>query len=62
MFQFVVLALIAAAYAAPQNLQDVQIVRYDSDNAGLGAYNFASVFHFIIFSYRKIFQRLIIFV
>ena len=41
-FQFVVLALIAAACAAPQqNPQDVQIVRYDVNNAGIDSYNFA---------------------
>ncbi|XP_047514890.1 endocuticle structural glycoprotein ABD-5-like [Pieris napi] len=38
---FVVLALVAAASCAPQNLQDVQILRYDSDNAGLGSYGYA---------------------
>ncbi|CAH2075267.1 unnamed protein product, partial [Iphiclides podalirius] len=34
-------AVIAAASAAPQNPQDVQIVRYESDNAGLNSYSFA---------------------
>ncbi|CAK1604167.1 unnamed protein product [Parnassius mnemosyne] len=40
LFQFVVLAVIAAATAAPQNPQDVQIVRYDTNN-GLDSYSFA---------------------
>lgn len=40
-FQFVVLALAAAVCAAPQNPQDVQILRYDTNNDGLGAYSFA---------------------
>lgn len=52
MFQFVFLALVAAACAAPQN-QDVQIVRYDSDNTGLGAYNFASVPTYPRIPYQK---------
>uniref|UniRef100_A0A2A4ITS3 Cuticle protein n=1 Tax=Heliothis virescens TaxID=7102 RepID=A0A2A4ITS3_HELVI len=38
---FVVLALVAAACAAPQNQQDVQILRYDVNNAGLDSYSFA---------------------
>ncbi|XP_026729894.1 cuticle protein CP14.6-like isoform X1 [Trichoplusia ni] len=38
---FVVLALVAAACAAPQNPQDVQILRYDVNNAGLDSYSFA---------------------
>ncbi|CAH0627175.1 unnamed protein product [Chrysodeixis includens] len=38
---FVVLALVAAACAAPQSQQDVQIVRYDVNNAGLDSYSFA---------------------
>nr|NP_001299568.1 endocuticle structural glycoprotein SgAbd-5-like precursor [Papilio xuthus]BAM18044.1 cuticular protein PxutCPR30 [Papilio xuthus] len=38
---FVALAIIAVATAAPQNPQDVQILRYESNNAGLDAYNFA---------------------
>ncbi|XP_049866009.1 endocuticle structural protein SgAbd-6-like [Pectinophora gossypiella] len=37
----VVFALIAAAWAAPQNPQDVQILRYDINNGGLDGYNFA---------------------
>ncbi|KAJ8732074.1 hypothetical protein PYW08_014804 [Mythimna loreyi] len=42
MKSFVVLALIAAACAAPQqNPQDVQIVRYDVNNGGIDSYNFA---------------------
>lgn len=41
LFQYVVLALVAAAMAAPQNQQDVQIVRYDVNNAGLDSYSFA---------------------
>lgn len=41
-FQFIVLALVAAAYAAPQqNPQDVQLLRYDVNNAGLDSYSFA---------------------
>ncbi|XP_073951410.1 uncharacterized protein [Choristoneura fumiferana] len=39
--RLVIFALVAAACAAPQNQNDVQIVRYDSDNSGLGAYSFA---------------------
>ncbi|XP_047020582.1 cuticle protein 19-like [Helicoverpa zea] len=39
--RFVVLALVTAACAAPQNQQDVQIVRYDVNNAGLDSYSFA---------------------
>ncbi|XP_075971006.1 uncharacterized protein LOC142973253 [Anticarsia gemmatalis] len=40
--RFVIFALIAAAWAAPQqNPQDVQIVRYDVNNAGLDSYSFA---------------------
>ncbi|KAI8428861.1 hypothetical protein MSG28_007505 [Choristoneura fumiferana] len=39
--KLVIFALVAAACAAPQNQNDVQIVRYDSDNSGLGAYSFA---------------------
>lgn len=49
-FQLVVLALVAAAAAAPapqgspaQNNQDVQLIRYETDNDGLGNYNFAYV-------------------
>ncbi|CAK1553615.1 unnamed protein product [Leptosia nina] len=38
---FVILALVASVSCAPQNPQDVQIVRYDSDNSGLGSYSFA---------------------
>ncbi|CAH2075262.1 unnamed protein product, partial [Iphiclides podalirius] len=46
---FVVLCLIAIASAAPQAAQlrptpkeqEVQLVRFDSDNDGLGGYNFA---------------------
>ncbi|XP_061377854.1 endocuticle structural glycoprotein ABD-5-like [Danaus plexippus] len=38
---FLVLTLVAVASAAPQNPQDVQILRYDSDNSGLGSYSFA---------------------
>ncbi|XP_046960503.1 endocuticle structural glycoprotein SgAbd-5-like [Vanessa cardui] len=38
---FVVLALVSAVAAAPQNPQDVQIVRYDTSNGGLDGYNFA---------------------
>ncbi|CAH2107392.1 unnamed protein product [Euphydryas editha] len=41
LFQFIVLVLVAAVYAAPQNPQDVQILRYDTNNDGLGSYNFA---------------------
>ncbi|CAG5040089.1 unnamed protein product [Parnassius apollo] len=37
---FVILAVIAAVTAAPQNPQDVQIVRYDTNN-GLDSYSFA---------------------
>ncbi|KAG6448619.1 hypothetical protein O3G_MSEX005610 [Manduca sexta] len=37
----VVLALVAAASAAPQNLQDVQVLRYETDNVGPESYNFA---------------------
>ncbi|RVE46293.1 hypothetical protein evm_009012 [Chilo suppressalis] len=37
-----ILVLVAAASAAPQayNPQDVQILRYDTNNDGLGTYNF----------------------
>ncbi|XP_023949118.2 larval cuticle protein LCP-30 [Bicyclus anynana] len=35
-----VIFLVAAASAAPQNRQDAQILRYDSNNAGLDSYNF----------------------
>ncbi|XP_037874910.1 endocuticle structural glycoprotein SgAbd-5 [Bombyx mori] len=38
---FVIVALVAVASAAPQNPQDVQILRYDSNNDGLNAYDFA---------------------
>ncbi|CAG4937496.1 unnamed protein product [Colias eurytheme] len=38
---FVVFALVAAVSCAPQNPQDVQILRYDVNNAGLDSYNFA---------------------
>ncbi|XP_068630305.1 endocuticle structural glycoprotein SgAbd-5-like [Battus philenor] len=38
---FVVLVIVAAATGAPQSPQDVQIVRYESNNAGLDAYSFA---------------------
>lgn len=43
MFQLAVFFLMAAACAAPQNPQDVQIVRYDVNNGGLDSYNFAYV-------------------
>ncbi|XP_026729961.1 endocuticle structural glycoprotein ABD-5-like [Trichoplusia ni] len=36
----VVCALFAVVAAAPQDAQDVQILRYDADNDGLGNYNF----------------------
>ena len=42
-FQLVLCAFVAVAgvvLAAPQYDQDVQILRYDSDNDGLGAYSF----------------------
>ncbi|XP_026328282.1 uncharacterized protein LOC113236435 [Hyposmocoma kahamanoa] len=39
--RFVVFVLVAATMAAPQNQQDVQIVRYDVNNAGLDSYSFA---------------------
>ncbi|CAG9560424.1 unnamed protein product [Danaus chrysippus] len=39
--RFFILTLVAVASAAPQNPQDVQILRYDSDNSGLGSYSFA---------------------
>ncbi|KAM3962334.1 endocuticle structural glycoprotein SgAbd-5-like [Aphomia sociella] len=39
--KFLVLVIVAVGAAAPQNPQDVQIVRYDIDNSGLGAYNYA---------------------
>ncbi|XP_072940653.1 uncharacterized protein [Epargyreus clarus] len=38
---FVALAFLAAVSAAPQNPQDVQILRYDLNNAGLDSYSFA---------------------
>ncbi|CAH0727795.1 unnamed protein product, partial [Brenthis ino] len=38
---FLVLVFAAAASAAPQNYQDVQILRYDVNNSGLDSYNFA---------------------
>ncbi|KAL4706508.1 hypothetical protein ACJJTC_015706 [Scirpophaga incertulas] len=38
---FVVLTIVAVACAAPQNPQDVEILRYDINNGGLDAYNFA---------------------
>ncbi|XP_072940652.1 uncharacterized protein [Epargyreus clarus] len=48
MFQLVVLALVSVAAAAPQRAaraapssSDVQLLRYDSDNDGLGTYSFA---------------------
>lgn len=41
LLQFVVLALVAATMAAPQNQQDVQILRYDINNSGLDSYSFA---------------------
>lgn len=47
-FQLVVLALVAVAAAAPQgsqspaqNNQDVQLIRFETDNDGVGNYNFA---------------------
>lgn len=40
-FQFVILGFVAFASAAPQNPEDVQILRYEVNNAGLDAYNFA---------------------
>ncbi|CAH0407732.1 unnamed protein product [Chilo suppressalis] len=39
--RFVVLVFVAVACAAPQNPQDVQILRYDINNGGLDSYNFA---------------------
>lgn len=41
-FQFIVAALVAVAAAAPQapNAQEVQILRFDSDNDGLGKWNY----------------------
>ncbi|XP_045493006.1 uncharacterized protein LOC123692315 [Colias croceus] len=39
--RLVVFALVAAVSCAPQNPQDVQILRYDVNNAGLDSYNFA---------------------
>lgn len=43
LLQFVVLALfVAAALAAPANPDaDAQVLRYDSDNIGVGGYNYA---------------------
>lgn len=42
LFQFVVLALVAVASAAPQQYpQDVQIVRYDVNTGGPDGYNYA---------------------
>ncbi|CAH2237018.1 jg9510 [Pararge aegeria aegeria] len=35
-----ILCLAAAIYAAPQYPQDVQILRYESNNSGLDSYNF----------------------
>uniref|UniRef100_A0A2H1WSQ4 SFRICE_036472 n=1 Tax=Spodoptera frugiperda TaxID=7108 RepID=A0A2H1WSQ4_SPOFR len=37
----VLCAFVAVVAAAPQNVQDVQILRYDLNNDGLGAYNYA---------------------
>lgn len=44
LFQAVVLACVALAAAAPQaprDAQEVQILRLESDNDGLGSYRFA---------------------
>ncbi|XP_045764468.1 uncharacterized protein LOC123866809 [Maniola jurtina] len=38
--RLLVLFLVSAVSAAPQNPQDVQILRYESNNAGLDSYNF----------------------
>ncbi|XP_031769556.2 endocuticle structural protein SgAbd-6-like [Galleria mellonella] len=38
---FLVLVFVAVGAAAPQNPQDVQILRYDIDNTGLEAYSYA---------------------
>lgn len=42
-FQLVLCALVAVVgvvLAAPQNAEDIQLLRFDSDNDGLGNYNF----------------------
>lgn len=39
-FQLVLVNVVVAVVVSAQNPDDVQILRYENDNGGLGSYNF----------------------